>query len=402
MDAIRSYLESMFAQLPNTEAVKKAKAELLQMMEDKYSELIAEGKSQNEAVGTVIAEFGNLEELADSLGIGGVVHSGEEKKERRTLSLQQVKDYLSDAGRSAHSVALGVLFCITCCVPVITLSAFAEVGYLSDQLASAVGVAMLFIFIATGVALFVLSGSRMNEWKFLKTQLCSIDMAGAEYVSSQKKAYMPTHNVFRTIGIVLCILCVVPVSFIGTLNLRNDDFLTTLGAATIFVFVGAGVFLLVSSSKKIESFNRLLMLNDVTTISGSYANNEGKTYSNKTVAVIMSIFWPSIVCLYFIISFATKKWQYTWLIFVIGGVVSMLIKNLYATSSDSEKTYSSDREPKSYTNKTAEAVMSVFWPTVTCVYLIWSFLTFDWHFTWIIWPIAAVASTLIKNIYGKD
>ena len=34
MDAIRSYLESMFAQLPNTEAVKKAKAELLQMMEE--------------------------------------------------------------------------------------------------------------------------------------------------------------------------------------------------------------------------------------------------------------------------------------------------------------------------------------------------------------------------------
>ena len=31
------------------------------MMEDKYTELKNEGKSENEAVGTVIAEFGNLD-----------------------------------------------------------------------------------------------------------------------------------------------------------------------------------------------------------------------------------------------------------------------------------------------------------------------------------------------------
>ncbi len=40
------------------------------MMEDKYHELRNNGKSDNEAVGQVIAEFGNLEELGDQLGIG--------------------------------------------------------------------------------------------------------------------------------------------------------------------------------------------------------------------------------------------------------------------------------------------------------------------------------------------
>lgn len=39
------------------------------MMEDKYNELISEGKSENEAVGTVISEFGNLDELAETLGL---------------------------------------------------------------------------------------------------------------------------------------------------------------------------------------------------------------------------------------------------------------------------------------------------------------------------------------------
>ena len=51
METIKNYLESMFRGLPLTEKVMKAKSELLQMMEDKYTELIRSGKTENEAVG---------------------------------------------------------------------------------------------------------------------------------------------------------------------------------------------------------------------------------------------------------------------------------------------------------------------------------------------------------------
>ena len=57
-------------------------------------------------------------------------------------------------------------------------------------------------------------------------------------------------------------------------------------------------------------------------------------------------------------------------------------------------------EPQ-YINKTAAAVMSVYWPTVTCLYLIWSFLSLDWYITWIIWPIAGIVHTLVKNMLAK-
>ena len=70
METIKDYIESMFKNLPQNEKVLKAKKELLQMMEDKYEELKNQGKSENEAIGTVISEFGNLEELAHELGIG--------------------------------------------------------------------------------------------------------------------------------------------------------------------------------------------------------------------------------------------------------------------------------------------------------------------------------------------
>ena len=50
-----------------TSEVRRAKEELLAMMEDKYTELRSEGKSENEAIGQVIAEFGNAEELIREL-----------------------------------------------------------------------------------------------------------------------------------------------------------------------------------------------------------------------------------------------------------------------------------------------------------------------------------------------
>jgi len=69
MEAIKSYLNNMFTNMPNTPEVVRAKEELLQMMEDKYTELRQKGKTENEAVGAVISEFGNLEELGPQLGI---------------------------------------------------------------------------------------------------------------------------------------------------------------------------------------------------------------------------------------------------------------------------------------------------------------------------------------------
>ena len=49
-----------------------------------------------------------------------------------------------------------------------------------------------------------------------------------------------------------------------------------------------------------------------------------------------------------------------------------------------------------YINDIAEFAMDVFWQTITCIYLIWSFLTFDWHITWIIWPVAGVLYKILN------
>ena len=99
METIRNYLETMFQKLPNTAEVQKAKVELGQMMEDKYTELRNEGKSENEAVGTVISEFGNLDELAEDLGIRGYMNPNNNMAGIQ-VPLSEVKRFFSDKVRS--------------------------------------------------------------------------------------------------------------------------------------------------------------------------------------------------------------------------------------------------------------------------------------------------------------
>ena len=69
MEKIKNYLDTMFSNFPKTDEVEKAKSELYQMMEDKYTELVDEGKSENEILGIIIGEFGNVSELAEEFGI---------------------------------------------------------------------------------------------------------------------------------------------------------------------------------------------------------------------------------------------------------------------------------------------------------------------------------------------
>ena len=49
-------------------------------------------------------------------------------------------------------------------------------------------------------------------------------------------------------------------------------------------------------------------------------------------------------------------------------------------------------------NQRNEALSTVYWCAATAGYLAWSFLTNDWHVTWIVWPIAGVLYGLVLAI----
>lgn len=117
MDSIHIFLENMFYGISPTPAVKRAKEELLAMMEDKYHELKAGGASENAAVGQVIAEFGNLDELADDLGIRTDMQERTPTADKPGLptlflSEAQAMELLQNRANNARRIGLGVVLCI--------------------------------------------------------------------------------------------------------------------------------------------------------------------------------------------------------------------------------------------------------------------------------------------------
>ena len=102
METIRNYLNAMFAGLPDTLEVRRAYEELAAMMEDKYTELIGEGCSENEAVGTVISEFGNLEELAQDLGIEARKRRATVTSSRRAAEMHRLRAAVTHRRRASE------------------------------------------------------------------------------------------------------------------------------------------------------------------------------------------------------------------------------------------------------------------------------------------------------------
>jgi len=253
MEAIRNYLETMFANLPNTPEVLRAKNELWQMMEDKYNELIADGKSDNEAVGTVIAEFGNLDEISEDLGIRNVV-SGTQDITRRQVTMEEVKKYLHESSNYAFKISLGVFLCISSPIGAILSEA--------ASFSSLVGLFFLMAFVATAVILFVHSSIRIHRWDFLKQELCTIDFATTNYVNDQKERYNPTYALLMTVGIVLCVISFVPAAIIDELDISFFGFDTDdMAGVLLFVFVATGVFMIVLSYNINNTYTTILKLN---------------------------------------------------------------------------------------------------------------------------------------------
>lgn len=322
METIKNYLETMFANMPNTPEVKKAKAELLSMMEDKFNEMIADGVNENQAVGTVIAEFGNLDELAEDLGLTKELqetHEREESKPRHFLRMDEVEDYLNVAKGNGLLIGIGVLLCITS----VTWPILFEF-LLKGQLGDGFGVTGMFISIAIAVALFVFAGIRGKDWEFLDKELCQIDMSTADMVKSKKRAFKVPHAVIIAVAIMLFILWI-PTVAIDVEIVSN----------CLFYFVGVGVCMIVYASTVMGSYEKVLKLNDSKTISGSYGKDEGDiVYINKFAEGIMEVYWPTITCLYLIISFVTMDWHITWVIWPVAGIVHRLLEVVLAVEED--------------------------------------------------------------------
>ena len=316
METIKNYLDSMFGSLPDTMEVKKAREELYQMMEDKYLELKGEGKSENEAIGIVITEFGNLDEIIKELGIQNkemaVSHGG---KEPTYVSMSQAKEYLDVVKKYAIYIALGVMLCICSPVTLVFLGGYSEVSALNEEVAGFAGLIVLFILIAVGVVLFIYTGSQLSQYEYLKKEVIRLDRSTELYIKEEQRRNRPSYSIKIAIGVVLCIISVIPVLYTGFFF---SDFAAIVAVCMLLLMIAISVLFFVTAGMQEDAYKILLQ-------EGDYE----KKKKGKVAEAISSVYWCVVTAIYLGWSFITFKWGVTWIIWPVAGLLYGAIMAIY-------------------------------------------------------------------------
>lgn len=107
-EKIVNYINSIFEGAPPTKKVYELKEEILQNTNDKYNDLIAQGKGEDAAYNIAIAGIGDISELLSSM----------EEKNMGTFSYTRA-EIEKDQKRSAILTAIAVMLYITSVIPCI-------------------------------------------------------------------------------------------------------------------------------------------------------------------------------------------------------------------------------------------------------------------------------------------
>ena len=139
-DRLRRYVDDLFAEAAPTKKAVELKEEMIQNLQDKYNDLLSEGKTQEAAYNIVVAGIGDIGSLLDELAADT---AGAEDGSHYALGAEALRL------RSAMFTSIAVMGYILSPLPLIIL---ALLGFGSS---ARIGVPILFVMVAASTGLLV-------------------------------------------------------------------------------------------------------------------------------------------------------------------------------------------------------------------------------------------------------
>ena len=166
--------------------------------------------------------------LKDELEEEEFVESEADETPLRRVTMEQAARYLALRKACAPRIALAVAMCIISPVVIIFLSAMADAGLggISEDLAAGLGVSVILVLVAIAVGMFLSCGAKTKEFDFLEKEPFETEYGVSGMVRERRKAYEPTASRCTILGVVLCILAVVPL-MLGV-GLASSDVAATM------------------------------------------------------------------------------------------------------------------------------------------------------------------------------
>ena len=213
-----------------------------------------------------------------------------------------------------------------------------------------------------------------------------------------------------SVGIALCILCVVPIILLEA-SKKYSSLDTVVGVPVMFICIAVAVALFIISGMKMKPYDYLINegIDTEYGVSGMVKEKKNAFEHKYTISIISgvvmfilsfipvilfdeilpdTVFSDVIACAILIIMVACGVFLIVRANIIMGGYRKLLEEDGFT-------------RVKKTSAKANSAVMSMYWCIVTAGYLGWSFITNDWQITWIVWPVAAVLSPVVAILSSK-
>ena len=265
--------------------------------------------------------------LKDELEEEEFVESEADETPLRRVTMEQAARYLALRKACAPKIALAVAMCIVSPVVIIFLSAMADAGLggISENLAAGLGVSVILVLVAIAVGMFLSCGAKTKEFDFLEKEPFETEYGVSGMVRERRKAYEPTASRCTILGVVLCILAVVPLmlgvglasSDVAALLVRvaPADVYAAAAVDALLLLVACGVGVLVWSGTYTGAMDQLLEEGDYT---------RKKKARSGVMSTVSLIYWLSVTAIFLFYTFGPRgngQPQYSWFIWAVGGVL---------------------------------------------------------------------------------
>ena len=249
--------------------------------------------------------------LKDSMETAEPAPTQEEEGEGTTfVSLEEANAFLTYKTESAPKIALGVLLCILSPITLLLLGGAQQSGRLAltETQAGMIGLVVLLLMVAGAVLLFVLTGMKGNKYEYLEKEALDTAYGVSGMVRERMGREEGEHNRRIAIGVVLCVLAAIPL-FVLIMWHGEDEWYGALGVSAILALASIGVYNIILTCVPWEGYQMLLEQGDYT----RSAKRNNRKYAG--------IYWGIVVAAYLAISFITYRWDRTWIIWPVAGVL---------------------------------------------------------------------------------
>ncbi len=235
----------------------------------------------------------------------------------RRVSMEEASEYIALRKAVLPKVGLGVFLCVTCPVVLILLAGLqsAHVITASENVVAAIGLLVLFAQIGTAVWLFISQGGKLGKYAFLEQESFDTEYGVDGMARERLAASEPYNTRALTVGVLLCVLGCVPLVITAVLGAPSVVIVAMV--CLLLLAIGCAVYMFIAICGVHSSYKVILQADD-------YTAEQKKR--NKKLEPLSRIYWLFITVVYLAVSFITGRWDITWIIWAVSGVLFALIR----------------------------------------------------------------------------